>query len=290
MRTSHNTFNVWYTHLPNVKCATLRSCMIHANICGLYVIMLKNTEAHYDIHAPQHTMYILKCNQRCICKQFSKILCASYITYTSLVCHWYCIGVGLVNTFANTSLKLCVLFTLHTAHCSHLFSKTLFALQTADTSLMQRCLSQYWLKFFQSAGQGCDCWPTRKICGKRFNRAGNFPRGGWVPPFAVHTFQKQNSSSPPPLKPSCFLQQPPATSQAPSQMPWGGKPFPERYYFHKKMFCSQVCLGLGGWSLWHWKYDQRRFWKERICKKRDFGRSSEILHFLHHPLTCESIL
>ena len=106
------------------------------------------------------------------------ILQNSYITYTSLLCHWYCIGVGLVNTFANTSLKLCVLFTLHTAHCSHLFSRTLFALQTADTSLMQRCLSQYWLKFFQNAGPGCDCWPTRKICGKRFNRAGNFPRGG----------------------------------------------------------------------------------------------------------------
>ena len=189
----------------------------------------------------------------------------------TLLTHLFCaIGIALVNTFANTSLKLCVLFTLHTAHCSHLFSKTLFALQTADTSLMQRCLSQYWLKFFQSAGQGCDCWPTRKICGKRFNRAGNFPRGGWVPPFAVHTFQKQNSSSPPPLKPSCFLQQAPATSQAPSQMPWGGKPFPERYYFHKKCFVHR--------SVWVWVGEV--YGIESMIKgdseKRDFVRK-EIL-------------
>ena len=129
------------------KCKVCHTAQLYDTcqyICALYVILLKNIEGHYTIHAPQHTMYILKYNQHlCICKQFSKILFASYITSTSLVCHWYCIGVALVNTFANTSLKLCVLFTLHTAHCSHLFSRTLFALQTADTSLMQRCLSQY---------------------------------------------------------------------------------------------------------------------------------------------------
>ena len=104
------------------KCKVCHTAQLYDTcqyICALYVIMLKNIEGHYTIHAPQHTMYILKYNQHfCICKQFSKILFASYITSTSvpLVSHWCWIGEHFCKHLSQT---LCA---LHTSHCTLLAS------------------------------------------------------------------------------------------------------------------------------------------------------------------------
>ena len=150
-------------------------------------------------------------------------------------------------------------FTLHTSHCTLLAS----LLPNPVCSSNRRHFSYATLPFtiltevLPERGTRMRLLTDEKDLWEKVQQSWEFSKGGWVPPFAVHTFQKQDSSSLPLLKLSCFLQQAPATSQAPSQMPWGGKVF----FLQKNVLFTG--LSGSGWV----KSMALKVWSKEILKR-----------------------